>query len=80
MSMAHDTVRVIECLMQYGNENQRATIFNELTDGLVELSKSKYGRFLLIKMLNYGTKEQKDQVIGQFKGFSVKLIKHSVRV
>lgn len=54
MALAHDTVRVIECLMQYGNENQRATIFNELTDTLVELSKSKYGRFLLIKMLNYG--------------------------
>ena len=54
MAFAHDTVRVIECLMQYGNENQRTTIFTELEGTLVELSKSKYGRFLLLKMLNYG--------------------------
>ena len=32
----------------------------------------------MILLFVFRTKEQKDQVIGQFKGFAVKLIKHSV--
>lgn len=54
MTFAHDTARVLQCLLQYGNELHRNTIINELKDDLVELAKSKYGRFLVIKMLKYG--------------------------
>lgn len=78
MSFAHDTVRVIECLVQYGNEKHRAGVFEELKDDFVDLSKSKYGRFLLKKILAYGTKEQKDAIITAFTGHVTKLIKHSV--
>jgi pumilio family protein 6 len=78
MAMAHDTCRVIECLVQYGNENHRNGVFNELKDNLVELSKSKYARFMIKKLLTYCDKEQKDTVVRAFTGRSVKLIKHSV--
>jgi pumilio family protein 6 len=65
-------------LVQYGNEKHREGIFDELKEQMVELSKSKYARFLIKKMLSYGTKEQKDFIIKAFMGHATKLIKHSV--
>ena len=79
MAFAHDTCRVIECLCQYGTEKHRNGIFDELKDNLVELSKSKYARFMIKKMLLYCTKDQKDSIIKSFIGHVTKLIKHSVR-
>lgn len=78
MAFAHDTCRVVECLVQYGNERHRTGVFNELKDNLVELSKSKYARFMIKKLLLYCDKDQKDVVIRAFMGKIVKLIKHSV--
>ncbi len=80
MALAHDTCRVIECLVQYGNERQRTGVFDELKDNLVELSKSKYARFMIKKLLTYCDKAQKDAVIGAFTGRVTKLIKHSVTI
>ena len=78
MAFAHDTCRVIECLVQYGNERHRTGVFDELKDNLVELSKSKYARFMIKKLLLYGTDDQKKVVIQSFIGNVTKLIKHSV--
>lgn len=78
MAFAHDTCRVIECLVQYGNERHRTGVFNELKDTLVDLSKSKYARFMIKKLLLYCDKDQKEFVIKAFMGKIVKLIKHSV--
>lgn len=78
VAFAHDTVRVIECLIQYGNENHRNAVFSELKDEIVEMSKSKYARFILKKMLTYGSKEQKSLITKSFTGKVTKLIKHSV--
>ena len=54
MTFAHDTSRVVECLVQYGNEKEKNIVFDELKSVIVELSKSKYRRFLVRKMLTYG--------------------------
>jgi pumilio family protein 6 len=54
MVYAHDTVRVMQCFIEYGNELQRDTVFNELKDEFVALAKSQYARFVLDKFLNYG--------------------------
>jgi pumilio family protein 6 len=80
MSLAHDTCRVIECLVQYGNERHRNGVFDELKDNLIELSKSKYARFMVKKLLTYCSKEQKEDIIKAFIGHVTKLIKHSVRM
>lgn len=78
MAFAHDTCRVIECLVQYGNERHRTGVFDELKETLVELSKSKYARFMIKKLLLYCNEEQKKYVIQSFIGNVTKLIKHSV--
>lgn len=77
LAFAHDTCRVIECLCQYGNEKHRTGVFDELKDDLVELSKSKYARFMIKKMLLYCNKDQKEHIIKSFMGHVTKLIKHS---
>ena len=74
---AHDTVRVIEAIMKHGNEQHRTSIFNELKKDIVELSKSKYAKFFVLKMLEYGTKQQKEFIIESFYGNVKKLLRHS---
>uniref|UniRef100_A0A452UWS5 Pumilio RNA binding family member 3 n=1 Tax=Ursus maritimus TaxID=29073 RepID=A0A452UWS5_URSMA len=44
MAFAHDSTRVIQCYIQFGNEEQRRQAFEELRDDLVQLSKAKYSR------------------------------------
>ncbi|KFM56589.1 Pumilio domain-containing protein, partial [Stegodyphus mimosarum] len=55
-TFAHDTVRVLECVFALGAETYRSLLFEELKDDIIPLAKSKYGRFLLLKALKYGTK------------------------
>ncbi|KAK8720910.1 hypothetical protein OTU49_013028 [Cherax quadricarinatus] len=73
---AHDTVRVIESLMAVGDEHVRTAVFEELKGDVVKLSKSKYARFFVLKMLKYGSRAQKDHVINSFKGHVVRLMTH----
>lgn len=72
----HDSVRVLQCCMQYGNAEQRVLIFDEIFPSVLELSKSKYGKFMIPKLMTYGTKEQRGKVIQQFYGNVRKLIKN----
>ena len=75
---AHDTVRVVEFLMAEGGPEIRQQLFDELKEELIGLAKSKYANFFVQKMLNYGTKEQKDQIIKAFEGRVAELTKHKV--
>ncbi|XP_072023849.1 pumilio homolog 3-like [Amphiura filiformis] len=75
---AHDTVRVIECCVQYGNEQQKQAIFDEVKDDMLELCKSKYAKFYVLKVLKYGTRQQRDFVIKSFYGNVCKLVQHSI--
>merc|ERR1712025_473291 len=73
---AHDTVRVVECLMALGSEEIRNALYDELKDDIVEMAKSKYANFFVQKILKYGSKEQKDAVMKAMQGSTAKLMKH----
>lgn len=73
----HDTVRLIESIIQYANEKQRNQIFDELKDEIIELSKLKYGKFFVLKMLKYGSPKQKQQIISSFYGHVTNLLNHA---
>lgn len=73
----HDTVRLIETVIQYANEKQRNQIFEELKDEIIELTKLKYGKFFVLKMLKYGTNKHKQQIISSFYGHVPNLLNHS---
>ncbi|GCB80157.1 hypothetical protein scyTo_0016119, partial [Scyliorhinus torazame] len=77
IAFAHDSARVIQCYVQFGDEKQRQETFEELKEHLVDLSKSKYGRHVVKKMLMYGNKQQVAEVIRSFKGEVKKMLRHS---
>lgn len=50
----HDSVRVIQCALKYANKEQRRSIVKELQTDLRSLAESKYGKFLVGKMIVEG--------------------------
>ncbi|XP_015993808.2 pumilio homolog 3 isoform X2 [Rousettus aegyptiacus] len=77
IAFAHDSTRVIQCYIQYGNEEQRKQAFEELRDDFVELSKAKYSRNIVKKFLMYGSKPQIAEIIKSFKGHVRKMLRHA---
>ena len=75
---AHDTVRVVECLMALGTQEIKDALFDELKEDIVEMSKSKYANFFVQKLLRYGTKEQKSAVMKAMEGKVAKMMKHKI--
>jgi len=73
---AHDTVRVVECLMAVGSVEIRDKLFAELKEDILEISKSKYAHFFVQKMLRYGTKEQRAHIFKTMEGNIAKLMKN----
>jgi len=73
---AHDTVRVVECLMAVGSEDIRDKMFTELQEDIIEMSKSKYAHFFVQKMLKYGNKEQKGVIFKKMEGQIARLMKN----
>jgi len=59
--VAHDTARVIECLLARGDEKIRDALYNELKDDLAALMKVRYAVFLVQKLVQKGTKEQQQE-------------------
>ncbi|XP_030624667.1 pumilio homolog 3 [Chanos chanos] len=77
IAFAHDSTRVLQCYIQFGNDKQRQEVFEELKDHVIELSKSKYARNIVKKFLMYGNKQQVAEVITAFKGKVRQMLRHS---
>lgn len=71
----HDSSRIIQTMLKFGNADQCLSIGNELKGCFIDLSKSKYSRFIVSKILKYCPK-LKAVVIKEFEGKIGKLIKH----
>lgn len=59
VALQHDASRVVQAAIQFAHEKQRSTIIKELCDGgnIVELSKSQYAHFVVLKMIKYCGKD-----------------------
>ncbi|KAJ8260893.1 hypothetical protein COCON_G00166160 [Conger conger] len=77
IAFAHDSTRVLQCFIQFGDDKQRQEVFDELKDHIVELSKSKYARNIVKKFLMYGSKQQVGEVMKSFKGQVRQMLRHS---
>ncbi|KAM4635244.1 pumilio homolog 3 isoform 2-T2 [Polymixia lowei] len=77
MSYAHDSVRVLQSFIHFGSHEQRREVFDVLKDDMVALSKSKYGRNLVKKLLMFGNKELVAAVMQTFKGQVRQLLRHA---
>ncbi|XP_071800235.1 pumilio homolog 3-like [Asterias amurensis] len=75
---AHDTVRVVQCCLQYGSSKQRQDIFDEINDSskIMELAKGKYSKHFVLKMLKYGTKDHRARIMKCLHGQVCKSVRH----
>lgn len=74
----HDSVRVIQCAHKYANKTQRKNIAKELQGHMRELAESKYGKFLVEKIIQEADQETRDFIIPEFYGHIRHLINHPV--
>ncbi|KAH8808357.1 armadillo-type protein [Xylogone sp. PMI_703] len=74
--LKHDSVRVIQTAIKYGNKEQRRIIARELSGTYRQLAESKYAKFLIGKLLVLGDTEIRDLIIPEFYGHVRRLIKH----
>ncbi|KAJ3605353.1 hypothetical protein NHX12_027400 [Muraenolepis orangiensis] len=64
-------------IKQFSNHEQRQEVFEDLKADMVVLSKSKYGRHLVKKLLMHGKKELVGSVIQSFKGSVRVMLRHA---
>jgi pumilio family protein 6 len=72
----HDASRVVQTALKYGSKSIREEIAQELKGTFVQLAQSSYGKYLVVKVMHYGTPETKMMVVEEFCGHVQKLIKH----
>ncbi|XP_049460620.1 pumilio homolog 3 [Epinephelus fuscoguttatus] len=77
MAFAHDSVRVLQCFIQFGSHEQRQELFEELKDDIIGLCKSQYGKHVVKKLLMYGNKEVVAAVMQTFKGHVRPMLRHA---
>ncbi|KAJ2799850.1 Pumilio y domain member 6 [Coemansia guatemalensis] len=75
VTFKHDMSRIVQSCVKHGNEQQRMEIAAELKGSYVELSRSLYGRHILLRLLKYSPKCRAD-IIRSFYGHVRKLIRH----
>lgn len=72
----HDSVRVIQTALKYGNLQQRKKIAQELQGSYKDLAQSRYAKFLVGKLIVHGDDETKNLIIPEFYGNVKRLIRH----
>ncbi|XP_041666019.1 pumilio homolog 3 isoform X2 [Cheilinus undulatus] len=77
MAFAHDSVRVLQCFIQFGSHEQRQEVFEEIKEDTITLCKSQYGRHIVKKLLMYGNKEVVAAVMQTFKGHVRPMLRHA---
>lgn len=60
VALQHDASRVVQAAIQFGNQKQRKIVIKELCEGgnLIELAKSQYAHFVVLKMIKYSVKDE----------------------
>lgn len=72
----HDSVRPIQCAVKYSRPEQLKKIVQELQGDVRDLVESRYGKFLVAKMVVQGDREDKDMIVPQFYGHVKRLLSH----
>ncbi|KAF8534742.1 armadillo-type protein [Trichophaea hybrida] len=72
----HDASRVVQTALKYGSKSVREEVAKELKGTYVDLAQNSYGKYLVVKIMHYGTPETRKMVVEEFCGHVKKLIKH----
>lgn len=71
----HDASRMIQTCVKYGSPEQRLQIANELKGAYADIAKSRYGKHIVKRLLQYCPSVRKS-IVGEFRGQVGKLIRH----
>ncbi|KAI8086247.1 armadillo-type protein [Halteromyces radiatus] len=71
----HDASRIIQTCLKKGNGEQRNQITEELKGKYETLAKSMYGKFIVLKALEY-CHWQRDSILSEFRTHVRKMIRH----
>lgn len=74
VTLRHDAARIVQTVLQFGNQEQKDLMLNELVGKTVEIAKTPYGHFTILKAVSYCTKpEQQRKLINSLRGHFVAL-------
>jgi pumilio family protein 6 len=76
LSLKHDTARIIQCILKFGNKTRRNEIFDKLSDRFLTMSKIKYAKFVIKGLFRYCTPSQRSQLITSFYNHIPNLLRH----
>lgn len=69
VTLRHDASRVVQCILQYGTKEQRKSILEELAQKVVEIAKTPYGHFTVLKAISYCTEaDERKKIASAFQG------------
>lgn len=72
----HDASRVVQTVFKHADKALKQEITRALQGTYVELAKSAYGKYLLVKMLHYGSPAVRAAIIDEMHGSFRKLMSH----
>lgn len=71
--LAHDTARIVQCLLKHSPAAQRSEIADYLIAKVPEMAVSKYAHFCVLRLVKYGAAETKTRVIDALQGHVLRL-------
>ncbi|AET39059.1 Puf6p Ecym_3593 [Eremothecium cymbalariae DBVPG len=74
--LKHDASRIVQTLVKYSPRERREQIVEALKGKFYVLATSAYGKYLLVKLLHYGTKHSRQIIIDELHGNLRKLMRH----
>ena len=74
----HKASRVVQALLKYGTEDEKASVYAECAPHLAALAKSLYGHFIVQKLVDATPKEKLPELLANVKGRVRVLAKHPV--
>eukprot|EP01041_Mallomonas_annulata_P002566 gene2567-5009_t len=79
VTLRHDASRAVQSILQFGNPEERKKVFEELLTNIIDICKTPYGHFAVLKAISYCTEshEQKKLVTALSNRF-VSLAGHSI--
>ncbi|CAL8097552.1 unnamed protein product [Calicophoron daubneyi] len=80
LCFAHDTSRIIQSAIRYGTDAQRWQIFGELKPFLRLMSKFRFAKFVLIKMIKYGAKEYYIETLKSVRSHVARLVNNRIAI
>ncbi|CAN0150109.1 unnamed protein product, partial [Discosporangium mesarthrocarpum] len=79
IAMKHDSSRVVQTAIQFGNTEDRAAILSEVEGSLAELSQLTYAHFIVLKLLKLlRTPAEQRRLVKALRSEVVRLASHSI--